>query len=256
MRSPELESKRIFLVACQTESLTLTLTQIIQDQIKNPTLFTSTDGTEALFKADNVRPHVAILQTDLPKTDGYEVATKLITKIVGRSVSVILVGELPDQEHFVDQVVTGQVQFITPSEILEKLPSCLARALNRISLEDHSTYKMRFLSKGQILFHEGDQANSVFIVKSGTLSAIKGAPEKAVILGEILPGEFVGEMSHFNDENRSATVRAVSDCELIEIPRGSFDFILFSKPAWAKALIETLSKRLKVSNALALGKVT
>jgi CRP/FNR family cyclic AMP-dependent transcriptional regulator len=43
-------------------------------------------------------------------------------------------------------------------------------------------------------------------------------------------------------------VKALSDCELIEIPIGTLDTVLFSKPAWARALMMTLSKRLKRSN--------
>jgi CheY-like chemotaxis protein len=255
MRSPELENKRVFLVACKHEPLASTITQIIQDQIKYPTIFTSADGIEALFKAGNVRPHVAIVDANLPKTDGYEVAARLFAENKkDRMVSVILLGELPEKERFVDKVVTGQVQFLRTSDVAEKFPRYLTRALNRISLEDDSAYKLRFLAKGETLFHEGDQANSVFIVKSGELSAIKGTAPRTVTLGHILSGEFVGEMAHINDENRSATVVAATDSELIEIPRGTLDTMLFSKPAWAKALIETLSKRLRSSNELVLKK--
>lgn len=45
-----------------------------------------------------------------------------------------------------------------------------------------------------------------------------------------------------------ATVQAIGDCELIEIPMGTLDMVLFSKPAWSKALVATLSRRLKRSN--------
>ncbi|MBL7688606.1 MAG: Crp/Fnr family transcriptional regulator, partial [Bdellovibrionaceae bacterium] len=60
--------------------------------------------------------------------------------------------------------------------------------------------------------------------------------------------EFVGEMAHINQEPRSASVKALEDCELIEIPNGSLDLVLFSKPAWAQALMRTLSRRLKRIN--------
>jgi DNA-binding NarL/FixJ family response regulator len=254
MRSPELETKRVFLVACKHEPLASTITQIIQDQFKYPTIFTAMDGMEALFKAGNVRPHVAIVEADLSKSDGFEVAGRLMVAQKSQMLSVIILGEPPDQDQLVDYIVTGQVQLLPTSEIAEKLPRYLTQALNRISLEDKSAYKLRFLAKGEYLFHEGEKANSVFIVKSGELAAIKRTPSKSVILGNIFSGEFVGEMAHINDDNRSATVQAVTDCELIEIPRGKLDLMLFSKPAWAKALIDTLSKRLKNSNELVLNK--
>ena len=84
--------------------------------------------------------------------------------------------------------------------------------------------------------------------------ALKKNKDKEVLLGTIRPGEFVGEMAHINNENRTATVRAISDCELIEIPNGTLDLVLFSKPVWARALVSTLSKRLKMSNNLLLNK--
>ena len=167
---------------------------------------------------------------------------------------MFLFSSWPDHDFFVDQVVTGQVQFLNHAEIDSKLPNCLARALNRISFNDGSSYRLRFLVPDEVLFREGDTAESVFIVKSGELVAIKKNNENEVILGSIRPGEFVGEMAHINNENRTATVRATTDCELIEIPNGTLDLVLFSKPIWARALVATLSKRLKLSNNLLLNK--
>ena len=40
-------------------------------------------------------------------------------------------------------------------------------------------------------------------------------------------------------------MEAVLDSELIEIPVTSFERILYTRPAWIKKLLETLSKRLK-----------
>ena len=85
-------------------------------------------------------------------------------------------------------------------------------------------------------------------MKSGELTATKEGSNQNVTLGKIKAGEFVGEMAHINNETRSATVQANCDCELIEIPMGTLDLVLFSKPMWAKALVATLSKRLKASN--------
>ena len=65
MQTPELESKRIFLIASEDEKLIAEITRIIEMHIKVPTIFVSADGAEALFKADNVLPHVALVDADL-----------------------------------------------------------------------------------------------------------------------------------------------------------------------------------------------
>jgi CRP-like cAMP-binding protein len=105
------------------------------------------------------------------------------------------------------------------------------------------------VAPNEFLFKEGEIAKHVFIVKRGRLRAMKGRGEKQITLGEIGAGEFVGEMAHINHEPRSASVQALEDCELIEIPFGSLDMVLFSRPAWSQALVLTLSKRLKSTNA-------
>jgi CRP/FNR family cyclic AMP-dependent transcriptional regulator len=253
MQIPELESKRIFLIASKNEELIKQLTQAIELHIKQPTIFTAADGVEALFKSDNVLPHVALLDADLEKTNGFIVAEKLLHKKTEHTVSIILLTSLPEQDLFVDQVVTGQIQFLSLQE-LDKTTTYLMRALNRISLSDDSHYRIKFLEPNDVLFSEGESAQSVFIVRSGELVATKNGDKKQVELGTIKPGEFVGEMAHINHDSRTATVTALTDCELIEIPNGTLDLVLFSKPIWARALVATLSKRLKLSNNLLMSK--
>jgi CRP/FNR family transcriptional regulator, cyclic AMP receptor protein len=72
-------------------------------------------------------------------------------------------------------------------------------------------------------------------------------------LGEIASGEFVGEMGHFNHEPRSATVEAVTEVDLIEIPLESLENVIFTKPSWARALVKTLAQRLKRANKALTG---
>lgn len=250
MQAPELESKRIFLIATHDPVLMSYISQLIQKQVKYSTVFTANDGLEALFKAENVFPHVAIIDAQLPKTQNFEVARKFLRSEKDHSMSLIILSKPPEEEEFIDEIVTGQVQFVSPNEVPKKLPHCLHRALNRISFGENSSYKLRFLSAHETLLREGERTHSVFIVRSGEMKATKNG----VTLGYIKAGEFVGEMAHINDDNHFATVQALTDCELIEIPAGTLDLVLFSKPAWAKALITTLSKRLKITNSQIVGK--
>ena len=74
---------------------------------------------------------------------------------------------------------------------------------------------------------------------------IKGQRQQ---VGTVLPGEFVGEMAHITGEPRSADVEAVEETDLVEIPLGTLDNLLFSKPTWSKALMKTLARRLRDAN--------
>ena len=125
---------------------------------------------------------------------------------------------------------------------------CANRALARATSLKDPEFRLRFLAPGEILFRQGDRAENVYIVRKGRLRAFRRTKSGTQTLGEILAGEFVGEMAHINSEPRSAEVEALENSELIEIPLGALDMLVFSKPAWSKALMKTLSRRLKVAN--------
>jgi CheY-like chemotaxis protein len=247
--SPELESKRIFLVASTQPKFQELTRLLVESRFFGGTHYIASDGAEALFKATNVVPHVAVIDADLPRIDGFEVAQKLLESDDTADISIILVSGIPDDERFVNEVVTGQVQFLTDTSNDEDLVRMISRGLNRISERDQSTaYRLRFLAPKETLFREGERAESVYFVKRGSLEVMREEDGAMQWLGTAKAGEFVGEMAHFNAEPRSATVVAEEACELVEIPCDLFDRVLFTKPAWAKALVETLSRRLKQSN--------
>jgi CRP-like cAMP-binding protein len=105
------------------------------------------------------------------------------------------------------------------------------------------------MATGDHLITEGEKADYVYIVRKGKLQAYHvSSTGVETALGDIERGEFVGEMAYIAGQARSAHVRAVTDCELIEIPIGTLDKLLYQRPAWSKTLMATLTKRLKNSN--------
>lgn len=242
----ELENKRVFLIASSSSMEAQGLAATVEKYVNGATVFTAADGIEALFKAENVTPHVVVLDSNLLKMAAFDVAERLIRR--KEKIAIIIMSPLPESERFVDEVVTGQVQILTRSTDEKTFVQHLTRALNWISNGDLTGYRLRFLSANETLLREGDQAESVYLVKSGKLKAFTNDGPNEVVLGVINAGEFVGEMAYIHGEARSANVVSVSECELIEIPHDSLDSVLFSKPAWAKALVKTLSSRLKQAN--------
>jgi CRP/FNR family cyclic AMP-dependent transcriptional regulator len=244
----QLEEKKIFLIASSISTRTELYSHVINKHYANSTIFTSNDGTDSYFKLDNVPPHVLIVDQFLPKQSGIELTEKVLKNEKYKDVSIIIIADVADKEHFVDEVVLGRVQFFLDIHSEAKLNMAIAKSLNFLTSGNQQEYRLKFLTANDILFREGDQAPSVYILKRGELQAYKGDDLAPTVLGNIAIGEFVGEMAHINGENRSATVKALTDCELIEIPRGTLDMVLFSKPAWSKALVSTLSKRLRRTN--------
>lgn len=77
------------------------------------------------------------------------------------------------------------------------------------------------LAGGDWLFHQGDPGDSLFLLFRGRLEAVVESTVSRV-LGEILPGESVGEVGLLTGEVRSAGVRAIRDSALIRIGPAQF----------------------------------
>lgn len=242
-----IEGKKIFLVATGSSHQNLLIEKTLTQHFTNLSVFTALDGIDAQFKAENVTPHVVILDYLLPRMNAITLTQKLLRK--KERTAMIILAPKPDKQHFIDEVVTGQVQFLTTSDNAKPFVSHVNRALNFAAHEEKSLYNIKFLNKGEWLLREGEEGKFVYLVRNGRLKAFRTIDNKEVILGYVEAGEFVGEMAYINGEPRSADVQCLTDVELIEIPSGQLDSILFSKPAWSKALVKTLSRRLKELNS-------
>lgn len=76
----------------------------------------------------------------------------------------------------------------------------------------------RRFDAGATVVAEGDPGRSMFIVHSGELVVSKrGDPEHAIRISSLAPGDFFGEMTLIEMQNRSATVVAQSPTVLYEL---------------------------------------
>lgn len=105
------------------------------------------------------------------------------------------------------------------------------------------------LNANEILLQEGEHSNSMYWVQNGQLVVTKRRANEEVILGHIYSGELVGEISFLDQESRSATVKAVTECDLIQIPQETIDNIFKTQPKWLEILVKTLAERLRKANA-------
>jgi CRP/FNR family cyclic AMP-dependent transcriptional regulator len=86
------------------------------------------------------------------------------------------------------------------------------------------------LASGQVLFTEGDPPSCMYVVKSGTLRIRSGG----VIYEDVGPGGIVGEMALVERyPARSATVYALTDCELVEVDEARFSALVAEAPLCA-----------------------
>ncbi|MCP4631977.1 MAG: mechanosensitive ion channel [candidate division Zixibacteria bacterium] len=96
---------------------------------------------------------------------------------------------------------------------------------------------------------QGDMGTSMFVIVSGEVKVLvrnkDGIETELVQLGA---GNAFGEMSLFTGENRNATIRCLTDAELVEITKDDFKDILLKNPSLVKEIAENFEIRSKEIN--------
>lgn len=108
---------------------------------------------------------------------------------------------------------------------------------------------------GEIVFHEGDDANAMFVVMGGEMEVLKKSKRsteaRVALLG---PGDWFGEMSIVDIQPRSATVRALAPSRLLRVSAADLDALyrydLRSYSLIVLNLARELSRRLRVADGI------
>ena len=239
------EGKKFFLIATSKEQEKKTLTEWIEARYPDSVIYTAADYMECLVKIKNAPPHLLITDFELSKSrPGHIVDSILADK--NSKIAIVAIGSDPKNQDQFDAVTLGKLVFMKELTTMDALHDTISKVAEYGFRSDASTYVIKQLKKGEILINEGDLTKQVYILKKGLLRAYKKHPSGEVYsIGEVKPGEFVGEMAYFNEEARNASVDAIEDSELIEIQPTIFERVILQKPSWAKTLISTMTRRLK-----------
>src|SRR5947209_13853802 len=105
-------------------------------------------------------------------------------------------------------------------ELLHRVPVFSGLAEGELARVAEVAVPRRF-DAGEVVFREGDESNTCYIVRSGRARAVREhADGRALTLAHFGPGDIFGELAMFDDERRSATVEAVEATEAIAILGG------------------------------------
>jgi CRP-like cAMP-binding protein len=98
---------------------------------------------------------------------------------------------------------------------------------------------------GDFVFKAGDPGETMYIVTEGEVEILAGS----AILETAGPGSIVGELALIDDEPRSATVVAKTDCRLVAVDRRRFQYMVQETPFFGLAVMKVLADRLRQTNA-------
>lgn len=132
--------------------------------------------------------------------------------------------------------------------LLGRLP--MFSGLSQEQLEELADVAVpRSYGAGEVVFREGDEGNSCYVVRSGSLKATKAhADGRTIALTELRPGDMFGELALFSGELRSATIEAVEPTTAVALLAEDIRRLLLGEPEIAIKMLAALADRVRRAN--------
>ncbi len=134
------------------------------------------------------------------------------------------------------------------TELLARVP--LLAGLETTELERISQVAVpRSFPKGARVFHEGDESDACYVIRSGEVRVTREHSDgRAIALATLGPGEIVGELAMLDGEVRSASVEALTDVELLAVAARDMRGLLERNPEITAKLVVALTRRVRETN--------
>lgn len=114
---------------------------------------------------------------------------------------------------------------------------CIGLSLDEEELNDVASHAiLKSFEAGEELFHEGDEADGLYLIQSGSVTVSRMIAGREVVLFYVAAGNYVGEMSLISGEPRYATVRAAVATDAVMIKADRMREIIARNPEIRSAL--------------------
>jgi len=134
------------------------------------------------------------------------------------------------------------------TQVLKNIP-LFADLKDEIIQKIFNLMQKRVYKKGNIILMEEEFGDTLFILNKGSVKITRLSDDgREVILSILGEGDFFGEMSIFDGENRSANVIALEDTAVLILKRGDFLDLLEKHPKIAIVLLQEMAMRLRRSD--------
>jgi small-conductance mechanosensitive channel/CRP-like cAMP-binding protein len=147
------------------------------------------------------------------------------------------------------------VEHLVPPGKIEKPPSVLDARLARLQLFTELDQKaaaelakgsrLLLFSPGEAIIRQGDEGSELYGLERGEVEILVtlGASEK-VRVGKLGPGAIFGEAALLTGGARTATIVALTECELLAVSRKAFQSVIKSNPELAESFTNLLASRM------------
>lgn len=110
---------------------------------------------------------------------------------------------------------------------------------------------IRTVESGAILFRIGDRGDAMYLIVSGRVRiSVTDSENDEIVIAELAGGDFFGEMSIVDGENRSANAQVIEDARLAVLSREDFLGFINNNPAVTMELLNAAFSRLRMTDKL------
>jgi CRP-like cAMP-binding protein len=132
-------------------------------------------------------------------------------------------------------------------ELLRNIPMFANIEPSKLKLLAFTSERMAF-KDGDILFRQGEQGDSAYVIIGGEADVIVDTPKGPLTVAKLKRNDIVGEIAILCDVPRTATVRAATKLEAMVIAKDLFFRLIMEFPQMAVEIMRELARRLDATN--------
>lgn len=168
------------------------------------------------------------------------------------------IGTISSYRSFIDvvaktDVYVGFLPRPALEKIVEKYPVVLLTMAKRLTsllprLILHIDFALEWVqvSAGQVIYHQGDDSDAIYIVLNGRLRLVLNNEQAEMkVVGEYGQGESVGELEVMTESTRPATLHAIRDTELAKFPKTLFNSLAQEHPGITIKISKIIASRMR-----------
>lgn len=168
------------------------------------------------------------------------------------------IGTISSYRSFIDvraktDVYVGFLPRASLERIVEKFPVVLLTMAKRLTsllprLILHIDFALEWVqvNAGQVIHHQGDESDAIYIVLNGRLRAVLEKEDGGMsVTGEYGQGESVGELEVMTESVRPTTLHAIRDTELAKFPKTLFNSLALEHPGITIKISKIIAQRMR-----------